>query len=116
MILYDWQRGRLPFFVCPPFGETPKAGERGVSKKKPSLAAAETEEEKEQKEALTQLVRQRFSKIRITADFNKEDQTNPTGEEEEEEDETESIIDYDELLQAKEEAGEEDEDSDDDVM
>lgn len=95
MVLNDWQRGRIPFFVRPPGpqGEQPDKAElpvegaseavETVQEEQPdNLDAISEEHEKQQqrkKEQVTKIlsnVRQNFGKINVGPEFNEEDLVN----------------------------------------
>uniref|UniRef100_G3PKI1 Nucleolar GTP-binding protein 2 n=1 Tax=Gasterosteus aculeatus aculeatus TaxID=481459 RepID=G3PKI1_GASAC len=91
MVLNDWQRGRIPFFVKPPGPEGdqdklpvqgPAEAVENVQEEQPDhLEASSEEQEKErqlqrQKEQVTKIlsnVKQNFGKINVAPEFNEED-------------------------------------------
>nr|XP_057909135.1 nucleolar GTP-binding protein 2 [Doryrhamphus excisus] len=87
MVLNDWQRGRIPFFVKPPGPQgdqeepLPVKGpsEEAVDSQTENTAlipAVEDEEKEKQKEQLNTIVssvRQNFGKINVAPEFNEED-------------------------------------------
>ncbi|XP_077431405.1 nucleolar GTP-binding protein 2 isoform X1 [Vanacampus margaritifer] len=89
MVLNDWQRGRIPFFVKPPGPEgdqeeplpakaAPLAIEsvQEAQTEETTLTPAATEGEEQQKEELNKIlsnVRQNFGKINVAPEFNEED-------------------------------------------
>ena len=78
MVLNDWQRGRIPYFVCPPFEEEEKKRED-----------EEEAERKRKEEERRMKVEQMYSHIAVRAKFDEEDLKGPeqlrTADEEEEE-------------------------------
>uniref|UniRef100_A0A663MQE7 Nucleolar GTP-binding protein 2 n=1 Tax=Athene cunicularia TaxID=194338 RepID=A0A663MQE7_ATHCN len=117
MVLNDWQRGRIPFFVKPPNAETrpqPPALEVAVTSgqdnnedKTPETVASSTEPAEEKNNADTEIrqlmshVRQNFGRINVAPQFSEEDlvpvdvpgfeetDSDASGEEEEEEEKEE---------------------------
>jgi len=96
-VLYDWQKGRLPFFAMPPFEEetTEKAGAQhaGAKLKVPPKDSKETAD-------LAELTpKQAFTRIRVALEYNEEDaediraETSATAGEGE-------ILDWDDLYQS----------------
>ncbi|XP_043974001.1 nucleolar GTP-binding protein 2 [Gambusia affinis] len=92
MVLNDWQRGRIPFFVKPPGPEGdpedekplalegPPAAEENVQEEQadnPDSASGEQEEQqqrqKEQVQKILANVRQNFGKINVAPEFTEED-------------------------------------------
>ncbi|KAK9514134.1 hypothetical protein VZT92_027623 [Zoarces viviparus] len=89
MVLNDWQRGRIPFFVKPPGAEgdpegkgqfpveAPSAAVENVQEKQPDNPDATSEEQQQRKkEQVTKIlsnVRQNFGKINVAPEFNEED-------------------------------------------
>ncbi|TNN89084.1 Nucleolar GTP-binding protein 2 [Liparis tanakae] len=90
MVLNDWQRGRIPFFVKPPgpagehkaqlpVEEPSEAVETGQEEQTDTLDAALAEQAKQQqrkKDQVTKIlsnVRQNFGKINVAPEFNEED-------------------------------------------
>ncbi|XP_037309905.2 nucleolar GTP-binding protein 2 [Pungitius pungitius] len=92
MVLNDWQRGRIPFFVKPPGAEgdhadTDKLAVQGpaeavekVQEEQPDHPEATSEEQEKErqrkKEQVTKIlsnVRQNFGKINVAPEFNEED-------------------------------------------
>lgn len=57
MVLHDWQRGRIPYFVAPPRWEDTEAGKNGGAPMAPKGLRVE----------------QRFNSIPVLANFDKED-------------------------------------------
>ncbi|KAM9321479.1 nucleolar GTP-binding protein 2 [Gastrophryne carolinensis] len=85
MVLNDWQRGRIPFFVKPPNANTPQValqttqteavGNEDTPDKEDTVTDAEEavlSEKTEIKEILSQ-VRQNFGKINVAPEFSQED-------------------------------------------
>uniref|UniRef100_A0A8D0EUN7 Nucleolar GTP-binding protein 2 n=1 Tax=Strix occidentalis caurina TaxID=311401 RepID=A0A8D0EUN7_STROC len=110
MVLNDWQRGRIPFFVKPPNAEThPQLVEEQVAiqdtneEKTPESVASSAEPAEEKNNADTEIkqlmshVRQNFGRINVAPQFSEEDlvpvdvpgfeetDSDASGEEEEEE-------------------------------
>lgn len=89
MVLNDWQRGRIPFFVKPPGPEGDLEDKEPLAAEGPSLAAENKQEEqssgadtnseeqqKRQKEQVQKIlanVRQNFGKIYVAPEFTEED-------------------------------------------
>ncbi|XP_061918386.1 nucleolar GTP-binding protein 2 [Entelurus aequoreus] len=90
MVLNDWQRGRIPFFVKPPgpqgdqgHHEEPlpvegpsEAVDVGQTDDAATVPAVEDEDKKKEKEQLDKIVsnvRQNFGKINVAPEFNEED-------------------------------------------
>uniref|UniRef100_A0A8C5EYD0 Nucleolar GTP-binding protein 2 n=1 Tax=Gouania willdenowi TaxID=441366 RepID=A0A8C5EYD0_GOUWI len=90
MVLNDWQRGRIPFFVKPPgpegdpemrekllLVEGPLEAEENVTQEETENPAAALEEQqqrqKEQVQKIVANVRQNFGKINVAPEFNEED-------------------------------------------
>ncbi|KAM6936280.1 nucleolar GTP-binding protein 2 [Lycodopsis pacificus] len=89
MVLNDWQRGRIPFFVKPPGAEgdhegkgqfpveAPSAAVENVQEEQPDNPDATSEEQQQRKkEQVTKIlsnVRQNFGKINVAPEFNEED-------------------------------------------
>ena len=69
MLLNDWQRGRLPYFVCPPFEAEVQQQEQ-----------AEEAERKRREEQRRLKVEQMYSKIAVRVQFNEEDSRGPAAE------------------------------------
>jgi len=69
MMLNDWQRGKIPYFVCPPFEDD------------------NTKKEEETNEVELPIVHQKFSNIAVAQDFVDEDAANLEAEDDEDEDE-----------------------------
>ena len=67
MVLNDWQRGRLPYFVCPPFEEDVKRAEE-----------AGEDERKRKEEERRMKVEQMYSRIAVRAKFDDDDMRGPT--------------------------------------
>uniref|UniRef100_A0A8D3BNJ4 Nucleolar GTP-binding protein 2 n=1 Tax=Scophthalmus maximus TaxID=52904 RepID=A0A8D3BNJ4_SCOMX len=109
MVLNDWQRGRIPFFVKPPGPEAyylllhqhvPFEGPSDVAEKvqeeqpdNPTAVSEEHEEQqqrqqrqKEQVQKILANVRQNFGKINVAPEFSEEDLVPEDGEEDGEED------------------------------
>lgn len=57
MVIFDWQRGKIPFFVAPPFDDD-----------HPQQSESASDENKDLPK-----VSQRFNKISVTAEFNPDD-------------------------------------------
>lgn len=72
MVLNDWQRGKLPFYVAPEAFETPKS--QAANKAKAAVAEAAKEEAKDKAAAETLHQIQDFRKIKVGLEFDKEDQ------------------------------------------
>ncbi|XP_074782306.1 nucleolar GTP-binding protein 2 isoform X1 [Athene noctua] len=117
MVLNDWQRGRIPFFVKPPNAETrPQppvlevavtSGQDNNEDKTPETVASSTEPAEEKNNADTEIrqlmshVRQNFGRINVAPQFSEEDlvpvdvpgfedtDSDASGEEEEEEEKEE---------------------------
>jgi len=66
MVLNDWQRGRLPYFVCPPFEEEVKRAEE-----------AGEDERRRKEEERRMKVEQMYSKIAVRAKFDEDDLRGP---------------------------------------
>ena len=66
MVLNDWQRGRLPYFVCPPFEEEVKRAEE-----------AGEEERRRKEEERRMKVEQMYSKIAVRVKFDEADMRGP---------------------------------------
>ena len=66
MVLNDWQRGRLPYFVCPPFEEEVRRAEE-----------AGEDERKRKEEERRMKVEQMYSRIAVRAKFDEEDLRGP---------------------------------------
>ena len=66
MVLNDWQRGRLPYFVCPPFEEEVKRAEE----------AGEDERRRKEEERRVK-VEQMYNKIAVRAKFDADDLRGP---------------------------------------
>uniref|UniRef100_A0A8C5AX58 Nucleolar GTP-binding protein 2 n=1 Tax=Gadus morhua TaxID=8049 RepID=A0A8C5AX58_GADMO len=79
MVLNDWQRGRIPFFVKPPGPdndpEEQQEGEEEVAAMPAEQEAQERckEKQKEQVQKILAGVRQNFGKISVAPEFNDED-------------------------------------------
>ena len=69
MLLNDWQRGRLPYFVCPPFEAEVQQQEQ-----------AEEAERKRREEQRRLKVEQMYSKIAVRVQFNEEDSRGPAAQ------------------------------------
>uniref|UniRef100_A0A4W6C695 Nucleolar GTP-binding protein 2 n=1 Tax=Lates calcarifer TaxID=8187 RepID=A0A4W6C695_LATCA len=80
MVLNDWQRGRIPFFVKPP---GPEGDPENVQEEQPDNPDATSEEheeqqqrqqrQKEQVQKILANVRQNFGKINVAPEFSEED-------------------------------------------
>merc|ERR1740128_485537 len=70
MVLNDWQRGKLPFFVAPPVPEELKAAKEAQAE---AEAAAETVEENKEKKKFEPKLAQDFSKIRVDLKYEGDD-------------------------------------------
>uniref|UniRef100_A0A3B4WJC6 Nucleolar GTP-binding protein 2 n=1 Tax=Seriola lalandi dorsalis TaxID=1841481 RepID=A0A3B4WJC6_SERLL len=81
MVLNDWQRGRIPFFVKPP---GPEGDQENVQEEQPDNPGAMSEEheehqqqqqqrQKEQVQKILANVRQNFGKINVAPEFSEED-------------------------------------------
>uniref|UniRef100_A0A8D3DMG4 Nucleolar GTP-binding protein 2 n=1 Tax=Scophthalmus maximus TaxID=52904 RepID=A0A8D3DMG4_SCOMX len=80
MVLNDWQRGRIPFFVKPP---GPEGEQEKVQEEQPDNPTAVSEEheeqqqrqqrQKEQVQKILANVRQNFGKINVAPEFSEED-------------------------------------------
>ena len=66
MVLNDWQRGRLPYFVCPPFEEEVKRAEE----------AGEDERQRKEEERRMK-VEQMYNKIAVRVKFDQDDMRGP---------------------------------------
>ncbi|KAM9852715.1 nucleolar GTP-binding protein 2 [Aulostomus maculatus] len=94
MVLNDWQRGRIPFFVKPPGPEGDQEDMEGLPAEGPSEVAEDvpagqldesnvvctepeeqqhTQRQKEQVQKMLANVRQNFGKINVAPEFNEED-------------------------------------------
>uniref|UniRef100_A0A8C7P952 Nucleolar GTP-binding protein 2 n=1 Tax=Oncorhynchus mykiss TaxID=8022 RepID=A0A8C7P952_ONCMY len=81
MVLNDWQRGRIPFFVKPPGCEGEHEVREGATEEQSEVVAAavsaEQEAQQQQKHEQVQKilsnVRQNFGKINVAPEFNDED-------------------------------------------
>ncbi|KAM4579653.1 nucleolar GTP-binding protein 2 [Odontesthes bonariensis] len=91
MVLNDWQRGRIPFFVKPPGPEGDQEGEKplpiegppdveNVAEEKPDnvdvVSGEQEEQQQRQKERVQKIVanvRQNFGKINVAPEFTEED-------------------------------------------
>ncbi|XP_077455315.1 nucleolar GTP-binding protein 2 [Stigmatopora argus] len=85
MVLNDWQRGRIPFFVKPPGPEgeeerapvsaAPAAAESAqeVQTEAEPVPNEDQEQKKEQVQKILSNVRQNFGKINVAPEFNEED-------------------------------------------
>ncbi|XP_054638944.1 nucleolar GTP-binding protein 2 [Dunckerocampus dactyliophorus] len=86
MVLNDWQRGRIPFFVKPPGPqgdqeeplpvEGPSEAVDGKTENTALVPAVQDEEKQKQKEQLDKIVsnvQQNFGKINVAPEFNEED-------------------------------------------
>ncbi|XP_068592091.1 nucleolar GTP-binding protein 2 [Cebidichthys violaceus] len=87
MVLNDWQRGRIPFFVKPPGPEGdqegkgpvegPSAAVETVQEEQPdnpdAISEAQQQRKKEQVTKILSNVRQNFGKINVAPEFNEED-------------------------------------------
>jgi nuclear GTP-binding protein len=82
MILNDWLRGNIPFYVPPPFSYEKDAATEGSSVKHAVPG-----------------VEQKLSKIRVEAAFDKEDMKDAHPEEVEPEADKNEVVDYDEVLE-----------------
>jgi len=80
MVLMDWQRGRIPFFVCPPEQDRPKNTPNENAKMQ---------------------VNQQFKKISVSSEYNQEDQigtdVGADVEDEKMDQETDEVIDWDQV-------------------
>uniref|UniRef100_A0A674DPL4 Nucleolar GTP-binding protein 2 n=1 Tax=Salmo trutta TaxID=8032 RepID=A0A674DPL4_SALTR len=73
MVLNDWQRGRIPFFVKPP-GATEEQSEEVVAAVSAEQEAQQQQKHKhEQVQKILSNVRQNFGKINVAPEFNDED-------------------------------------------
>uniref|UniRef100_A0A8C0QXR5 Nucleolar GTP-binding protein 2 n=1 Tax=Canis lupus dingo TaxID=286419 RepID=A0A8C0QXR5_CANLU len=71
MVLNDWQRGRIPFFVKPPNAESPAASQLPSSV---SLeVATDTSQKNSEEEQILARVRQNFGKINVVPQFSGDD-------------------------------------------
>lgn len=90
MVLNDWQRGRIPFFVKPPNAEPPPEPQPKISQETPAETSASMEKnskenteiteaqeaaqlEKEEIKEIFSNVRQNFGKINVAPEFSQED-------------------------------------------
>uniref|UniRef100_A0A3Q2XX38 Nucleolar GTP-binding protein 2 n=1 Tax=Hippocampus comes TaxID=109280 RepID=A0A3Q2XX38_HIPCM len=77
MVLNDWQRGRIPFFVKPPGPEDAQTEEEAaIAATAAATIEGEEQQKRRQKEELNKIlssVRQNFGKINVAPEFNEED-------------------------------------------
>merc|ERR1712100_620016 len=75
MILHDWQRGKIPYFVCPPFEDDE---EKGVEMKENDKEQIDEKEKEKQKiENILKDIPQNFKKISVKQQFTEEDTSIP---------------------------------------
>lgn len=99
MVLNDWQRGRLPYFVCPPFEEEVKRAEE-----------ADEDERRKKEEERRLKVEQMYNKIAVRVKFDADDMRGPQAglqvadeaDEEEEEGEQAERKDWDKVYETTE--------------
>uniref|UniRef100_A0A8C7XN56 Nucleolar GTP-binding protein 2 n=1 Tax=Oryzias sinensis TaxID=183150 RepID=A0A8C7XN56_9TELE len=86
MVLNDWQRGRIPFFVKPPgpegdpeVGASPPDAEESMQEEQTDASVSAEQEEQQQQRKKEQVqkilanVRQNFGKINVAPEFSEED-------------------------------------------
>merc|ERR1712137_1296689 len=75
MILHDWQRGKIPYFVCPPFEDDE---EKDVEMKENDKEQIDEKEKEKQKiENILKDIPQNFKKISVKQQFTEEDTSIP---------------------------------------
>ncbi len=107
VVLNDWQRGKIPFFVPPPFDDAKEAEVRKKALEQLDEEVAEAkdaqedeqkdeEEEEEEEEDVKIGVKQRFAEIKVKGVYQNE--LNPVSDDEE--DESEEAIDWDRVYES----------------
>merc|ERR1712130_677734 len=104
-ILHDWQRGKIPYFVAPPFDDeedeaskTPASKKKKRGDKEPNTTEAPSGP---QLGTILQDIPQNFTKIAVKQQFNEEDNVVPDYMEESELDQTtgkKNATDWDDVL------------------
>lgn len=73
MVLNDWQRGKLPFFVAPVNPDLGKVQEKPVEEPSPAIADESGEEKEKTKKKFEPKLAQDFSKIRVDLKYEGDD-------------------------------------------
>merc|ERR1719262_1596083 len=115
-MLHDWQRGKIPYFVAPPFEDEEDESSKTPAKKKKRTEEPENAEAPSgpQLGTILQDIPQNFTKIAVKQQFNEEDNVVPDYMEESELDQTtgkKNATDWDDVLGGVQ--GDDDEDLDD---
>merc|ERR1712137_441840 len=120
MMLHDWQRGKIPYFVAPPFEDEEDESSKTPAKKKKRTEEPENAEAPSgpQLGTILQDIPQNFTKIAVKQQFNEEDNVVPDYMEESELDQTtgkRNATDWDDVLGGVQGDGDEDIEDIDDV-
>merc|ERR1719262_158427 len=102
-MLHDWQRGKIPYFVAPPFEDEEDESSKTPAKKKKRTEEPENAEAPSgpQLGTILQDIPQNFTKIAVKQQFNEEDNVVPDYMEESELDQTtgkKNATDWDDVL------------------
>ena len=97
MILHDWQRGKIPYFVAPPFEDDEEAAKEKL-KAESEVPQEEGRSRAPQIGAILKEIPQNFKKIWVKQQFTEEDNVVPEFMEESELDPTTDRPDWDEVL------------------